>query len=86
MPSCCYALPKRNLLILSYSRSEDVNLPTQRRWKKILTASKNVVPKVKRYSRKRPKPGDCDITAAPDAATKLKVPKLATDGEHALVS
>ena len=40
----------------------------------------------KRSGRKRPRPGDCDVTAAPDAATKLKEPKLATDdGEYALI-
>ena len=41
----------------------------------------------KRSGRKRPRPGDCDVTAAPDAANKLKEPKLATDdGEYALTS
>ena len=33
----------------------------------------------KRSGRKRPRPGDYDVTAAPDAATKLKEPKLAAD-------
>ena len=42
---------------------------------KLLAASKRC---------EHPRSGDCDVTAAPDAATKFKEPKLATDdGEYA---
>ena len=84
MPSCCHAFSERNLLMPFYHiPAVKMSIGQHSEGKRQINFSqlrKNVRPRSqKRSGRKRPRPGNCDVTAAPDAATKLKEPKLATD-------
>ena len=69
----CYHILAAKISIGQHS--EDIKIKINKKTDKLLTASKELL----FLKSKRPRTGDCDVTAAPDAATKLKEPKLATD-------
>ena len=81
-----HALLLHNAIIFWQQRCRLANTVKMEKVDQPLSLRKNsCLRSQKRSGRKRPRPGDCDVTAALDAATKLKELKLATDdGEYAL--
>ena len=83
---CYHILAAKMSIFSGFSVSIGQHSEDEKRRINLSQLQNNSRPRSQKTSgRKRPRPGDCDVTAAPDAATKLKEPKLATDdGEYAL--